>query len=242
MIDINKLSPQKIDCLAFGAHPDDVEASCGGLLIKLNKLGFKTGTIDLTDGGLGTNGTVEIRAEEAKKGSEIMGDQFRLNVGIPEAEIVDDIETRKLIVHLIRLFQPDMLLLPHLLDRHPDHIDTSRVVTSSVFFSGLGKFLPEVEKYRPKWVMSYALHQEFDPSFIVDISNEYEQKVKALLAHESQFKGENKSYISTGTFLDYWEARAKRFGYMIGTKYGEPYKVNGTVGINNPFDLLIKDY
>lgn len=241
------MSDNKIDVLAFGAHPDDIEASCGGLLLNLVKRGYLTGAVDVTNGGLGTNGTPEIRREEAVEGSKILGNSFRENLQIPEGEIADSVENRKRIVSLIRKHKPTMVLVPYWEDRHPDHVATSRLVSASIFYTGLRKLeVDGLEAHRPKYVLYYALHQEFQPSFIVDITEVYEQKREALLAHKSQFFVDGaeavKSYINTGSFLEYWDARARRYGYMIGAAYGEPYVIPNPPGVDDPYLLKMKDF
>lgn len=225
------------DCLAFGAHPDDVELFCSGLLLKLKSQGYKTAIVDLTQGELSTNGDIKTRREEAEKASAILQLDFRSNVAIRDGNIANDYENRMAIIRLIRKIKPILCLIPHWKDRHPDHRSASVLLHDAIFFSGLKKIETDQESFRPKTVLHYMLHNVFIPTFIVDISNEMENKMAAIKAYKSQFESDpgvsEGTYINRPEFLDTVYTRAQFYGQKIGCKFGEPYFFNGSLKINN---------
>ena len=220
-----------VDVLAFGAHPDDVEACAGGYLLKAKQKGLTTGIVDLTLGEKGTNGTIEIRKKEADEGAKILGCSFRENLELPDGNISVNKENEMAVLEVIRKYRPETVLAPWLEDRHPDHEDVGKLVSKASMYSGLAKIETEYERWRPKKIFYYMLHYDFKPSFVVDISDVFETKIRSLKAHKSQFdpngKGVIKSYINKPEFLEFWEIRSRYYGYRIGAKYGEPYKVRG---------------
>ena len=229
----------KIDCLAFGAHPDDVELFCSGLLIKLQKQGKSTAVIDLTRGELSTNGTLQIRAKETKNATKVMNLSFRENLKLEDGNIENSKENRYKIIKYIRKFKPDLILAPYWEDRHPDHIATSKIVSDASFYSGLKMIESGQEPHRPKMNLFYMMHNIFIPSFVVDISTVMDIKTEAIQCYKSQFgQSPNNTYINRPEFFDSIINRAKFYGYQIKTKYGEPYFYKGVLGINNIFDFL----
>lgn len=233
----------KIDVLAFGAHPDDVEACAGGYLLKVKQPGLKTGIIDLSLGEKSTNGTVEVRQKEAKEAAKILGCSFRENLKIPDGNIEVNHKNMMRVLKAIRKYQPETVLVPWLKDRHPDHENVGKLVSKACMYSGLRKINTDQEKWRPKKIFYYMLHYDFKPSFVLDISDVFDKKMESLLAYKSQFdpnsKGTIKSYINKPEFLEFWEIRSKYYGYKIGTKYGEPFKLRGgELGVTN-IGLLI---
>ncbi len=230
-----------LDILAFGAHPDDVEFACGGLLLKAKKLKLKTGIVDLTLGELGDNGTVEERLKEAKEAANFLGCAFRENLNLGDNKVKDTDENRKKVVEVIRKHRPKMVLAPYWSDRHPDHEATGILVKKAVFSAGVTKYQTNQPAFRPKYLFFYMLWEEFKPSVVLDITSEWEDKVKALLIHKSQFKlepGRIKTIDNQERTLKFWEARARNYGFWIGKDFGEPYLSIWPLGTEDLFNFL----
>lgn len=236
------LQAMPIDVLAFGAHPDDVEIFCSGLLIKLKSQGFSIGIIDLTLSELSTRGSVELRAKEAQEATKTLNLDLRENAGLKDGDIKVDSSSKKCIIEFIRKHRPKIVLTPYWEDRHPDHVYTSRLVSASFFYSGLAKVKTEYEAYRPKNLIYYFHHEVAKPSFIVDISKEFETKFKAINAYKSQFfnpaSNEPETYISNPKFIESIKNRAKYFGFQIGVEYGEPFFVKSAIKIDNIIEIF----
>ncbi len=224
---------ERLDALVFAAHPDDAEISMGGTIVKLIKESFSVGIIDFSRGELGSRGSKEIRDEESRKASEVLKISLRENLNLPDGALeVNKISVGKT-VEIIRKYRPKIIFAPYFNDRHPDHIAASKIVKSAFFFSGVVKYPlenfnnQEVKYYRPKKLFYYMSAYEFEPSFIVDITNEFETKLKAIEAYESQFfsKGNNapETLIASENFRELISARAKNYGFRIRKKYGEPF-------------------
>ncbi|WP_078809291.1 bacillithiol biosynthesis deacetylase BshB1 [Selenihalanaerobacter shriftii] len=226
-----------VDLLAFGAHPDDVEIGAGGTLIKHQKSGHKVAIIDLTAGEMGSNGTAEIRAEEAIRAGEIIGVEFRKCLELPDSKIKVEDRAIKLVVEEIRKHRPKVVLAPYWHDRHPDHENSSRLIAESCFKAGLKKFKAKGEPYRPEAVVYYFLARVDEPDFVVDISNEYERKMDALFAHESQVKKSKeynfKTALNDSDFIGRLDAKFRYFGYLINTQVGEGFKYKKTIEISD---------
>jgi N-acetylglucosamine malate deacetylase 1 len=232
----------KLDALFFAAHPDDVELSCGGTVIKLVKMGKKVGIVDLTKGELGTRGSAEIREREVRKANKVMGIQIRENLRLADGNIEENSENTLKIMKIIRQYAPKIVFHPYQRDRHPDHTHASNLVREAAFYSGLHKIKTEKEgkpqePHRPQKQFSYMQSYPFEPSFVIDISEEFRKKMETIKCYSSQFYNpkskEPSTFISGKNFLQFIEARAKSYGFQIGTNYGEPYysdeKINLTV-------------
>lgn len=232
----------QLDVLAFGAHPDDVELFCAGLLIKLKAQGKSIGIIDLTRGEMGTRGTPELRKQEALAAKEILKLDVRENAGLPDGNIQADSASKKIVINYIRQYRPEIVLAPFWEDRHPDHVYASRLVSACFFYSGLTRMKTDFEAYRPKSLIHYFQHEVSKPSFIVDISREYDKKLSAIQAYKSQFYNPDEkgpaTFISRPEFMESIENRAKYFGFQIGAEYGEPYFVKSAIRIDNIFDIF----
>ncbi len=230
---------KKIDFLAFGAHPDDVEACAGGLLLIAKKAGHTTGIVDLTRGEASNFGSVEERNKEARKAARILKLDLRMNLSLPDADIPVDESNVVRLVEVIREYRPEVVLLPYFADLHPAHASVGLIGEKAVFFAKIAKFAADL-KLPPHQVslsLFYMLHTEFTPSFALDISDVYPIKKKALLAHRSQFylkKGDHYTpKFHNPDFLEFFEARAKVYGYKIGCQFAEPYLLKGIVGLKN---------
>lgn len=242
----NKIENKKIDVLAFGAHPDDVEACAGGLLIKLKNEGFRTGIIDVTKGELSNFGTAKERKKEAKEAAGVLKLDIRENLNIADGHIYVDQNTIEKVMDKIRQYKADILIFPYWDDLHPDHAAVGMLGRKAAFLSKIEKYKTSYSSYQPAMVLFYMLHTEFQPSFVIDITEEYEKKMEALKAHQSQFfKKEGKGYskeFHNKDFLEFWEARARYYGYKIGARYAEPYLVRGLVGLKSINGLMLGDY
>jgi bacillithiol biosynthesis deacetylase BshB1 len=233
------MNPNKLHILAIAAHPDDVELGCGGTLIKHTRKGQKVGVVDLTEGELGTRGSVSERYEEAARAAAIMGLAVRENAKIRDGFFMNDEAHQKRVIYFIRKFQPDIVITNAPEDRHPDHGKGFQLVSDACFLAGLRKIetfgddgKPQ-DAWRPKRVFSLIQDRQLEPSFIVDISNEFESKMQAILAYGSQFFNVNSdeptTYIATENFTEQIKFRDALLGKRIGTQYGE-----GFVSVNIP--------
>jgi N-acetylglucosamine malate deacetylase 1 len=221
-----------IDVLVFAAHPDDAELSMGGTIAKLSKNGFKVGIIDMTRGEMGTRGTADTRQKEAFQAAIILKAALRENLSIPDGNIQRNKENLVKVIMTIRKYKPKIVFAPYFNDRHPDHIDASKLVKEAVFTSGLSKiktFDKEVaqESFRPHKLYYYMQTYTFDPSFIIDITDTFSDKMRSVKAYETQFfdpkSKEPETFISRPEFISYVEARAQFYGFQIGKHYAEPF-------------------
>jgi bacillithiol biosynthesis deacetylase BshB1 len=221
-----------LDVLVFAAHPDDAELSMGGTIAKLTNSKYKVGIVDLTKGELGTRGNEKTRQTEAAKADKILNVTARVNLGIPDGDIERTKENLMMVIKEIRKFKPKIIFAPYFNDRHPDHHDTSVLVKEAMFSTGLPKvktFERSVEQkaYRPKKLFYYMQTYTFEPSFIVDISDSFERKMKAVKAFKTQFYDPNskepETFISRPEFFNYFIARSQFYGFQIGKHYGEPF-------------------
>ncbi len=238
----------KLDVLFFSAHPDDIELSCGGTLAKLVKLGKRTGIVDLTQGELGTRGSKDIRIKESRKACKVLGVKVRDNLGLKDGDIDNSRTNRSKVISKLREYRPDIVFAPYFNDRHPDHIHASILVKECAFYSGLRKIKTfhngkAQENYRPRKIVYYMQTYTFTPSFIIDITNEFETKMRAIRSYKSQFydpsNREPQTFISDKKFIEYLESRASFYGFQIGVKYGEPYYVEDNIKLipQNLFEL-----
>jgi N-acetylglucosamine malate deacetylase 1 len=221
-----------LDSLVFAAHPDDAELAMAGTIAKMTSNNFKVGIVDFTKGELGTRGTPEIREEEASKAGDILKISVRENLSIPDGNIRDNHENLMKMITVIRKYKPKIIFAPYFNDRHPDHIDASMLVKRAMFQTGLSKVetfdngTPQIF-FRPNHLYYYMQTYTFEPSFIIDISDSYETKMKAVRAYESQFYNpkskEPETFISKPNFVSYIESRAHYYGFQIRKKYGEPF-------------------
>jgi bacillithiol biosynthesis deacetylase BshB1 len=239
----------KADILAFGVHPDDVELGCSGTIIASIAQGKKVAVVDLTRGELGTRGTAETRKTEAENAAKVMGVHARENLNMADGFFQDDEAHIKKVITVIRKYQPEIVLCNAPEDRHPDHGRSSKLVSDAAFFSGLRKIETvlnnEVQKdWRPNYVFHYIQDRYLKPDFLFDISDYYEQKIKAVLSYTTQFNStdtsEPQTYISTPDFIDVIKARALMFGKRIGVKYAEGYLTTKMIGVKS-FDAFIQN-
>jgi bacillithiol biosynthesis deacetylase BshB1 len=218
-----------LDLLAIAAHPDDVELTCGGTLLKMGERGYKTGILDLTAGEMGTRGTPEIRAREAARAARFLGVKWRGSLGVPDSDVQPSRQHKLRLAGVIRELRPKTVILPYWEARHPDHYHASVLGYEGCFLAGLKQLSIAGEAYRPfKILYSISYCAYVRPTFVVDISSQYRQRQKAILAFASQFRpkrGESKSKVHLA--IDRLEAEmnqlARHYGQMIGVEYGEPF-------------------
>ena len=236
----------KLDILAFGAHPDDVELGCSGTIAKEVSLGKKVGIIDLTRGELGTRGSVAIRNEESAKASEILGVTVRRNLDMRDGFFVNDEAHQIKVIEMIRKYQPEIVLCNAITDRHIDHGKGSKLVSDACFLSGLIKIETELngkkqQAWRPKVVYHYIQWQNIEPDFVVDISEFLDKKMESVLAYGSQFYDPNSKEpvtpITSKTFLDSVKYRAEDLGRLVGVAYAEGFTTERYLAVNSLGDL-----
>ncbi|MBP6590803.1 MAG: bacillithiol biosynthesis deacetylase BshB1 [Chitinophagaceae bacterium] len=242
----------KLNILAIGVHPDDVELGCSGTLINETRAGKKCGIIDLTQGELGTRGTIDTRYQEAANAAMIMGVQVRENLKMRDGFFEND-ETHKLqLIAAIRKYQPDIIIGNVLHDRHPDHGRAGKMIAETAFLAGLAKIETKDEegniqaRWRPSYVLHYIQDWYHEPDLLIDISDVFEQRMESIKAYSTQFHNpagngeEPQTYISTPDFLDSVIARARMFGKRIGVKYAEGFITEKKIGIRG-LDALIQN-
>ncbi len=238
----------KIDVLAFGVHPDDVELSCAGVLLVEKSKGRTTGIIDLTKGELGTRGSAETRKNEAADAAKILGVDIRENLEMADGFFRNDEAHQRKIIVAIRKYQPEIILCNALEDRHPDHGRSAQLVEDAAFLSGLVKIETicngEVQTaWRPKYVLHYIQDRYLKPDVVIDISKHIEAKLDAIKAFKTQFynpaSNEPETYISTPAFLESVVSRYKMFGKLIGVEYAEGFISKKTIGLES-FEAIIK--
>jgi len=237
----------KLDILAFGAHPDDVELGCSGTLAKEISLGKKVGIIDLTRGELGTRGSAEIRDAEAKKAAEVLGIHVRENLNMRDGFFVNDEKHQLEIIKMIRKYRPEIVLCNAVDDRHIDHPKGSQLVSDACFLSGLRRIETEFDNvnqdaWRPKLVYHFIQWKNLEPDFVVDISDFIDIKMQSILAYDSQFYNpdtkEPETPIATKNFLDSVKYRAQDLGRIIGTEYAEGFTVERYLAVNSLSNLI----
>lgn len=237
----------KLDILAIGVHPDDVELGCSGTLMKQIDKGYKVGILDLTRGELGTRGDINTRANEVTASSIILGVHVRENLGFADGFFANDKEHQLALVKVLRKYQPEVVISNAKYDRHPDHGRSAQLTYDACFLSGLAKIETELDgqlqkPFRPRALYHYiqAIHAE--PHFVVDITPYYERKLQAILAFKSQFHDpeskEANTFISSPEFLEFVKARAVHFGVPLGVKYAEAFTVNRIPGVDDIMSLV----
>lgn len=232
----------KLDILAFGAHPDDVEISASGTILKHIDLGYKCGIVDLTQGELGTRGSAELRLQEAEKSKGILGLEIRENLGFADGFFQNDKKRQLEIVKIIRKYQPEIVLANSVYDRHPDHGKGAKLVADACFLSGLIKIETGQDAWRPKAVYHYIQDEYIQPDLTIDITPYFDKKIESILAFSSQFYNpeseEPETPISSKAFLEFLKGRAAVVGRPIGVELAEGFTAARNVGVNDLFDVF----
>jgi len=232
----------KLDILAIGVHPDDIELGCGGTLLKHMALWHAVGLCDLTQGELGTRWSAETRLAEATKAKDILGISVRENLNMADGYFQHNEENINKLVRIIRKYQPEIVLANAPQDRHPDHGRAAKLIADACFYAWLIKIDTQQEARRPKAVYHYIQDQNLTADFVVDITPYMDQKIQAVLAYQSQFynaeSDEPETPISSKEFLESVKAKNISYGRPIGAHYGEWFIANRTLGVDNIFDLI----
>jgi bacillithiol biosynthesis deacetylase BshB1 len=234
-----------LDVLAIAAHPDDVELTCGGTIIKMGQLGYQTGILDLTAGEMGTRGTPEIRATEAARAAKLLGVKWRGTLGVPDSDVQPVRQNKLRLASMIRELRPKTVILPYWEARHPDHYHASTLGYEGCFLAGLKQLPIAGEAYRPFKILYSTAFAEVRPTFVVDITAQYARRRKAILAYESQFRPrrkDNKAGVYIG--LEQLEAEMDRLatqsGHLIGVKYGEPFLMKEMVKVEDIVKMAVR--
>lgn len=237
----------KLDILAFAAHPDDVELSASGTLMRYVAEGKKVGIVDLTEGELGTRGTVETRYEEAANASKIMGLSVRENLRMSDGFFENNAENKRLIIEQIRKYQPEIVLANSISDRHPDHGRAGKLVEDACFLAGLRKIETELDgveqlPHRPRLVAHYIQDYYLEPSFVIDVTDYVERKIEVIKAFKTQFYDPNSpepnTPISGEEFFDFIKGRMLNMGRPSGMKYAEGFTISRVFGVKDLFEVV----
>ena len=235
----------KLDVIAFGAHPDDVELGCGGTIIKLGAQGYTTGVVALTRGEMGTRGTAEIRAQEFAAAAGVMGVSVHKALDMPDGRVESNWENKLKVIREIRTHRPRIVFAPYWVARHPDHEAASQIVREASYLAGLKKLDTGQEAHRPFKVLFYQSRFEFSASFVVDISSTHGKKLDAIRSYGSQFDspdradyGTDETLISRPDFVERIETRDRQYGTYVGVKFGEPFLVREALRIDDPVEFF----
>lgn len=236
----------KLDILVFAVHPDDAELACSGTILKHVTQGYKVGVVDLTQGELGTRGSAETRLVEASESAKILGLSTRENAFLADGFFENNKESQLTLVKLIRKYQPEIVLGNAPEDRHPDHGRAGKLIEDACFLSGLRKIETAIggeiqQEWRPKQLYKYIQDRYLTPDFVVDVTPYWEKKVAAIKAFKTQFfnpeSNEPETYISSGDFFQFIEARSREMGHQIGVTHGEGFIKTKQIGISNLMKL-----
>ena len=235
----------KLDLLAIAAHPDDVELTCGGTLLKMARIGYKTGILDLTRGEMGTRGTPETRAKEAAAAARLLRVSWRNTLAVPDSDVQPTRPHKLRLAQVIREVRPHTVILPYWEARHPDHYHASTLGYEGCFLAGLKQLPIDGEAHRPFKILYSTPYATVRPTFIVDISAEYQARRKAILAYGSQFRPKSrqkksKVFLAIDRLEDEMNQLARHYGQMIGVKYGEPFLQKELLAVDNVMNLPVR--
>jgi bacillithiol biosynthesis deacetylase BshB1 len=234
-----------LDLLAIAAHPDDVELTCGGTLLKTAQQGYKTGILDLTAGEMGTRGTPETRAKEAAKAAKLLRVKWRGTLGVPDSDVQPTRQHKLRLAAVIRQLRPHTVILPYWEARHPDHYHASTLGYEGCFLAGLKQLPLEGEPFRPFKILYSISYADVRPTFVVDITAQYAQRHKAILAYGSQFRPSKsqpkpKVHLAIDRLQDEMNQLARHYGQKIGVKYGEPFLQKELMKVDDVVKLEVR--
>jgi len=236
----------KVDVLVFGAHPDDIEIGCGGTLIKLTDAGRSVVLVDMVRGELGTRGSAQIRGQEATAAAEILGVTARENLELEDGNVRSTPEAKHKVAEVVRRWKPQMVFVPYWEDRHPDHAHASVLAYEGIFLAGLPRYETGQEAYRPDQLIYYMGWVEFEPTFIVDITDQFEQKMEAIYAYSTQFKREAspdpQTWLTSEETNWFMRSRMAYYGSLIGKRYGEGFLIRGRLAVEDPLSLNFSSF
>jgi N-acetylglucosamine malate deacetylase 1 len=241
--DLNLENAPALDVLAIAAHPDDIEQTCGGTMLKMAEMGYVTGALDLTAGDMGTRGTPEIRMQEARQAAAILRFAWRDNLQMPDARLENNISLRMTLMGVLRRLKPKTVIIPYWEARHPDHYYASILAFEASFLAGLRKMDDQAEPHRPHKIIYSSLYANVTPSFVVDITPYFDRRMDSLFAYESQY-GEHAE--GAGLFPKQDEIRdrlrsiARFYGNLIGARYGEPFVVKETLRVDDVVQMGVR--
>ena len=234
----------KLDLLAIAPHPDDVELTCGGTMLKMAQEGYATGILDLTRGETGTRGTPETRLKEAARAGKLLGAKVRRNLGLPDAHLLVCDEYKAAIAEVIREFEPRTVILPYWEGRHPDHYTAATLGWEACFVAGLKNYPLAGEAWRPFKIIYAASYADVRPTFAVDITKQFEGRRRAILAYESQFRPAKKDKSKVSLPLDklesWMDVLSRHFGRMIGVKYAEGFVVKEVMRVDDVVEMPVR--
>jgi len=235
----------KLDLLAIGPHPDDVELTSGGTLLKMAEEGYRTGILDLTQGETGTRGTPETRLREAARAAKILRVKVRRNLGLPDARLETHEEYKKAIAAIIREFQPRTVIIPYWDGRHPDHYTAAKLGYEACFLAGLKNYPLEGTAFRPHKILYAAAYDDVRPTFAVDITRQFATRRRAILAYASQFRPpakdrRSKVFLPLDELEERMNHQARHYGRMIGVRYAEGFVVKEVMSVDDVVDLPVR--
>jgi len=232
-----------LDVLALAAHPDDVEQTCGGTLIHMAELGYRTGVLDLTAGDMGSRGTPDIRVQESQAAAAQLLLAWRQNLRWPDARLENNIAARMTLAGVIRRIRPHTVILPYWTGRHPDHYRTCEIGYEACFLAGLRRLEEDVPAHRPFKILYSSLYANVTPSFVVDISRQFERRMAALFSYASQY-GDTETasdlFPSHSEIQERLAAVARFYGNLIGVKYGEPFVIKESLQIEDIVNMPVR--
>ncbi len=232
-----------LDVLAIAAHPDDIEQTCGGTLIRMAEMGYRAGALDLTAGDMGTRGTPEQRLTEADAAAKVMSLHWRGNLRFPDARLENTIAARMTLAQKIRELRPRVVILPYWQGRHPDHYRASELGYEACFLAGLKKLDEYTEPHRPFKIIYASVYADVKPSFVVDISAQFERRMQALLSYSSQYGGGSDGaalFPQEAEIRERLGAIARFYGNLIGARYGEPFVVKEAMAIDDIVGMPVR--
>ncbi len=235
----------KLDLLAIAAHPDDVELTCGGTLLKMAEMGYATGILDLTEGEMGTRGTVEVRRREAAAAAKILGVARRENLGLPDARLEPSLESKLAVARKIRELTPRCVILPYWEGRHPDHYTASKLGYEGCFLAGLTRLPLEGQAFRPFKILYSTVYADVRPTFIVDITQQFDRRKRAILCYGSQFRPKpsqrrSRVHLPLDRLEEEVNLIARHYGRMIGARHGEPFLVRELMQVEDVVKLPVR--
>ena len=232
-----------LDLLAIAAHPDDVELTCGGTLLKMAQAGYKTGILDLTAGEMGTLGTPETRAKEAALAAKILKVKYRATLGVPDSDVTASREHKLRLAAAIRELRPRTVIIPYWEARHPDHYNASTLCYEGCFLAGLKQLPIPGEPFRPHKILYSTAFTHVRPTFVVDITAQFEARHKAIKAFTSQFRGttrKRKVFLAIDRLEEEMNQIARHYGDMIGVRYGEPFLQKEIMKVNDVVEMEVR--
>jgi bacillithiol biosynthesis deacetylase BshB1 len=234
---------ENVDVLTIAAHPDDIELTCAGTLIKMVEKGYSVGILDLTQGEMGTRGTAELRAWEAEAARVAIGARFRERMNLGDSRLTASIENRFAVAEQIRFARPKTVILPYWEGRHPDHYTAATLGYEACYAAGLKQLPVSGQPHRPKKILYASMYWEVKPSFLVDITPQWERKLAAINCFASQFAGDLRDvtelYPAWGKLIDRITTQCKYYGHLMGVDYAEPFIVKESMGVEDIVDMPV---